>query len=70
MTKFKFKQEELVSMKKLKKDPSFTLFIDSLSSHLNILSKQMRASVEPNQMLKLSGMAKQIEDILDSVKSV
>ena len=70
MNKFKLTKEQMVAVKKLKQDPAFTAVVDALSQHLGSLDKHLRASVDPNQMLKVSGMAKQVEDILDSVKSV
>ena len=60
----------MIAVKKLKQSGEFTVMIDALDKHMCTLDKHMRASVEPNQLLKISGMSKQLEDILDSIKSV
>ena len=70
MNKFKFSNEHLNTIKLLKKSHEFGIFKSTLESHLRDIDKNMRASNDPNALLKLSGMAKQIEDILDSITSV
>ena len=70
MNKFKFSNDHLNTIKLLKNSHEFGIFKGTLESHLRDIDKAMRASNDPNALLKLSGMAKQIEDILDSIASV
>lgn len=66
----KLSEQGLNAVKILKNNQEFIVFLGELEKELQYLDKLSRNQIEPNRLLRVSGQAKEIEDVLHSIESV
>jgi len=68
MSAFKLDDRGIKAVQNLKTYEQFDIFVNQLKEHLSLLDSENRIINEPNKLLKQSGKAQLLSEVLDSVE--
>ena len=70
MASFKFNSQEINAIKSLQNSHSYNVIVQALQNHLDHLDEDNRLLSDPNKLIKASGKAQMLAEVLCSIKAI